>query len=64
MTGGFYYAPRESLTGSRVVLPPDESRHAVRVMRLSTGAEIQIVDGEGNWYLARISAIEKGVVTA
>ena len=64
MKGGFYYAPREAISGDKIVLPPDESRHALRAMRLSTGAEIQIVDGEGTWYLAGIINILRGTVTA
>ena len=63
MTRGVYYAPRKARSGDKIVLPPEESRHALRVMRLASGAEIHIVDGEGTWYLARIIDVERGIVT-
>lgn len=36
-------------------LSPDESRHAVKVLRLVTGDEIELTDGKGNFYTARLS---------
>jgi 16S rRNA (uracil1498-N3)-methyltransferase len=64
MKGGFYYAPRDAISGTGIVLPSDESRHAIKVMRLSPGSEIQVVDGQGRWYLATIVDVRRGVVTA
>ena len=47
-----FFAPdiAETLT-----LPEDESGHCVRVLRLKEGDEIEIVDGNGNCYLCRIT---------
>ena len=47
-----FYAPdiAETLT-----LPQEESQHAVRVLRLSAGDEIEVVDGKGMRYLCKIS---------
>lgn len=36
-------------------LSADESRHAVKVLRLVTGDEIVLTDGKGNLYTARLS---------
>ena len=38
-----------------LVLNEDESRHAVRVLRLTEGNDIEVVDGKGNLYHCRIS---------
>lgn len=34
----------------------EESKHAVKVLRLISGAEIQLADGKGNFYHARITS--------
>lgn len=44
-----FYAPDARSTG---VLPEEESQHAVRVLRLKAGDEIEIVDGKGNYFRA------------
>lgn len=36
-------------------LSPDESRHAVKVLRLVKGDKIELTDGKGNLYTARLS---------
>lgn len=36
------------------VLPEEESGHAVRVLRLQAGDEIEVVDGAGGFYKAMI----------
>lgn len=46
-----FYAPEMT---ANPVLPSDESHHCVKVLRLSAGAEIEIVDGKGNWAKAEI----------
>ena len=45
-----FYAPIEHITPDHVVLPKEEARHATKVMRLSEGAEITVVDGTGGTY--------------
>lgn len=36
------------------VLNEDESKHAVRVLRLEVGDEVQLIDGKGGWYTAAV----------
>jgi len=40
---------------SASILPEEESLHAVKVLRLKTGDSIQIVDGKGGFFNARIT---------
>lgn len=49
-----FYAPglSDELT---FTLNPDESHHAVRVLRLTPGDEIILVNGRGGWYQSRIT---------
>jgi 16S rRNA (uracil1498-N3)-methyltransferase len=47
-----FYTP--DLAGSRHTLPEEESRHAVRVLRLVEGDAVQLTDGRGNLHTARI----------
>ena len=42
-----FYAPRLAAPGSSVALPPDESRHLTRVLRLRRGARVRVFDGRG-----------------
>lgn len=46
-----FYQPR---IATEPYLDEDESRHAVKVLRLGTGAKLEIVDGRGTWYAAEI----------
>lgn len=36
-------------------LDPDESRHAIKVLRKTEGDEIQLIDGQGTFYWAKIT---------
>lgn len=47
----FFYDPKAS--GE---LPQEEAQHAVRVLRLGVGDELNIMDGRGTYYHAEISA--------
>ncbi|PEN05030.1 16S rRNA methyltransferase [Longimonas halophila] len=49
-----FYAPPEQFRGRRVVLPPNETRHAVRALRHSPGDEVVVVDGTGGWHRVRL----------
>jgi 16S rRNA (uracil1498-N3)-methyltransferase len=42
-----FYAPPENRDGDRIVLPSDEAKHCLRVMRLEAGAVVMVVDGLG-----------------
>ena len=49
----FFFAPPEAFSPTgHVVLPSDEAKHAVKVLRLRPGATITVVDGQG--YAARV----------
>lgn len=47
-----FYVP--NLTSAHI-LPEEESQHAVKVLRLQVGSAIEIVDGNGGFYIARIT---------
>jgi 16S rRNA (uracil1498-N3)-methyltransferase len=47
-----FYVP--TISGSEVILDETESKHAVRVLRLKEGDEIELIDGKGGFYKARI----------
>ena len=48
-----FYIPKVS--GTIVVLDQTESKHVVRVLRLATGSEVHLVDGNGGFYEAEIT---------
>ena len=48
-----FYIPE--IKGSAVTLDPDESKHAVKVLRMDSGDRVQIVDGKGGFYEAEIA---------
>lgn len=41
---------------TKTELPEEEAQHCIRVLRLTTGDEITLTDGKGNFYRAEISA--------
>ena len=41
--------------GKVTELPQDEAKHALKVLRLTSGDEINLMDGEGNFYRAEVS---------
>ena len=48
-----FYAP--GLTPPTYTLPEDESRHAVRVLRLAAGDAVELVNGQGGVYQAEVT---------
>lgn len=43
-------------------LPPDESKHAIRVLRMREGDALEVVDGKGNRYTGNVAiADQKGL---
>ena len=48
--------------GSRAVLEGDEARHVTRVMRAQPGDELEVFDGQGHWWTAKVLGIERGAV--
>lgn len=48
-----FYVP--NILGAEVILDETESKHAVRVLRLTEGSLVQLIDGKGGFYEAEIS---------
>ena len=48
-----FYVP--NISGAEVTLNETESKHAIRVLRLPIGASIQLIDGTGGFYKAKIA---------
>lgn len=57
-----FYAPPSCFTKDRVILPADEARHAVKVLRMRTGDGIVVVDGVGGWYEVTLTRTERDEV--
>jgi 16S rRNA (uracil1498-N3)-methyltransferase len=51
-----FYIPQ--ITGDSLILPEDESRHIIRVLRMNQGDEIMLTDGQGGMYRAIITGIK------
>lgn len=49
-----FYVPDFDAAAARVPLPGDEAAHLVRVLRLGTGAEIDVFDGRGGLWRAEV----------
>lgn len=49
-----FYTPDIDPAHSNYILNEDESKHCIRVLRLEAGAEVQLIDGQGGLYNARI----------
>lgn len=50
-----FYTP-EIVTESTFTLNEEESKHAVRVLRLTEGSSVQLIDGIGGFYTAKITS--------
>lgn len=48
-----FYQP--DFDGETILLSEEESKHAVRVLRLAVGDQVEVVDGKGSRWLAEIS---------
>lgn len=48
-----FYVP--NISGAEVILDETESKHAVRVLRLQNGNQVEIIDGAGGFYKAQIA---------
>ncbi|MEM6645626.1 MAG: RsmE family RNA methyltransferase [Bacteroidota bacterium] len=63
-----FYAPPACFHGNHVSLPPDEARHAVRVLRMREGDAMVVVDGVGGWHEVEVTQVGRdraeGVVHA
>ena len=50
------FAPDVTATAATYLLSEDESKHAVRVLRLGMGDEVELLDGRGGRYRAAVAA--------
>jgi 16S rRNA (uracil1498-N3)-methyltransferase len=50
-----FYTPDIQAHASGYTLSEEESKHAIRVLRLQAGDNLQLVDGRGGFYTARIT---------
>ncbi|MFV0554238.1 MAG: 16S rRNA (uracil(1498)-N(3))-methyltransferase [Mangrovibacterium sp.] len=48
-----FYTP--DISGNTYTLPEEESKHAVRVLRMQVGDRLQLIDGKGGFYEAIVS---------
>jgi 16S rRNA (uracil1498-N3)-methyltransferase len=48
-----FYAP--DITGNTYTLDEKESKHLIRVLRMTKGADVRLIDGRGNMYVGIIS---------
>ncbi|MEO6522761.1 MAG: RsmE family RNA methyltransferase, partial [Mucilaginibacter sp.] len=49
-----FYTPDINPTHPQYFLTEEESKHAIRVMRLEVGSAVQLIDGKGGLYTAEI----------
>jgi 16S rRNA (uracil1498-N3)-methyltransferase len=54
-----FYAPKENFRDTKIVLSLEETRHLRDVLRLREGEVVQVFDGEGREFSAKIEKIEK-----
>ena len=60
----WFLVPRTSWGGSEVTLPPDESRHALKVLRVSPPDVITVTDGAGAVARCAAARIDDGLLVA
>jgi 16S rRNA (uracil1498-N3)-methyltransferase len=54
-----FYAPQQNISGSRITLDVDETRHLRDVLRLKIGDAASVFDGGGNEFACMIESIQK-----
>ena len=50
-----FFTPDIQTEQKQYQLSEEESKHAVRVLRMNVGDKVQLIDGRGGWYEAEIS---------
>ncbi len=53
----------EILASDTLVVDGDEAHHALKVLRLTLGDELQVSDGRGNWAQGTITSLDKKSLT-
>ncbi len=59
-----FFISSDQISSTNVVVTGDDVRHMVTVLRMKTGDELLLCDGEGTEYLARISGLSRTEVKA
>ncbi len=59
----FFISP-DQVVGPHIVVSGEDVRHIAAVLRMKTGGELLLCDGQGTEYLARISGLSKTEVKA
>ena len=49
----FFYQP--DLSAEFIYLDEDESKHAIRVLRMTIGEQVEVVDGKGQRVIAEVT---------
>lgn len=62
MSSPRFFIEQKLALGAQFLLPPGAARHAARVLRLSAGDTLQLFNGQGGAYAARIEQIRKDEV--
>ncbi|RLC30394.1 MAG: 16S rRNA (uracil(1498)-N(3))-methyltransferase [Deltaproteobacteria bacterium] len=57
-----FFIEKTDITGSRAIISGSDARHIKTVLRLKTGDAIEIIDGTGMEYTARITGFAAGTV--
>jgi 16S rRNA (uracil1498-N3)-methyltransferase len=57
-----FYCPQAKVSAN-VELPPDEARHALRVLRLAVGDSLRLFDGRGFFYDGELTSAGRGAAT-
>ncbi len=58
-----FFVPPEAVQDEKFTLAADESRHLAKVLRKKPGDEVNLFDGQGRLYRARIDVVGEGSVT-
>ena len=53
-----FFVP-EILASDTIIVDGDEAHHALKVLRLTLGDELQVSDGRGNWAQGAITSVDK-----
>ena len=54
-----YYCPCLPTDGGVVALTPEQAAHAIRVMRIDVGDEVELFDGKGHQSKARVASLSR-----
>jgi 16S rRNA (uracil1498-N3)-methyltransferase len=54
-----FFVPGADTSGSSVELPDDEAAHLIRVLRLTSGAEVRVFDGRGGEWRGFVDRVTK-----